>query len=607
MKKLSSYLFTMLAVNMGWSQTNTTLGTNAGGSITTAVYGTTIGYNAGQDLSTGNFSTFIGANAGANTTTGAQNTFIGSSSGYQNTIGQYNTAIGDYSGYASTGSNNVYLGKHAGYQNTKDGNVFVGYFSGYSNTTGSANLFAGYMTGYYSTGSSNTFLGYYAGYKNTSGSTNTFVGSYTGFDNTTGHNNVFLGQTAGRLNTTGAYNVCIGNFSGYKNTTGIKNVYIGQTAGYNNVSGNNNVFIGNQAGHGETGSDKFYLANSSTNTLLYGDFATTKLGIGTTTPTETLDVNGTIAIRGGSPAAGYVLTSDANGVASWQAPTGGAGGGVWSVNGSDVYYNAGNVGVGMIPSAYLDGAPIAPLEVSSFMHISRTSRPHVRLFENGNTVARMQGGHYTGMGNGAPGGNPHFVLTDPQGSTTILSANLTSKNVGIGTVNAQQRLHVYNTSGNAMMRFQTANRAWDVGMVTNGGNPDEFVIADETGNKWFLINTSNKTVVMGVPNQNHHSLAVQGKMTAQEIKVKPDPLVPDYVFEEDYTLKGLDEVEAYVKEHKHLPGIPSAQEIEENEGVYLGEMTYKLLEKVEELTLHMIKLKKENEELKARLETLETK
>lgn len=79
--------------------------------------------------------------------------------------------------------------------------------------------------------------------------------------------------------------------------------------------------------------------------------------------------------------------------------------------------------------------------------------------------------------------------------------------------------------------------------------------------------------------------------------------VADYVFEENYNLKQLSDVEEYVKENKHLPGIPSASEIEEN-GVSLSKMTNLLLEKVEELTLHMIKLEKENNDLRAQVKTL---
>ncbi|MDM8176922.1 hypothetical protein QT327_21655 [Olivibacter sp. 47] len=82
-------------------------------------------------------------------------------------------------------------------------------------------------------------------------------------------------------------------------------------------------------------------------------------------------------------------------------------------------------------------------------------------------------------------------------------------------------------------------------------------------------------------------LAVNGNILAKEIKVKTDISVPDYVFEPDYKMLSLSEVENYVKEHKHLPEIPSAKEIGED-GLDLGAMNLLLLKKVEELTLHLI-------------------
>ncbi len=80
----------------------------------------------------------------------------------------------------------------------------------------------------------------------------------------------------------------------------------------------------------------------------------------------------------------------------------------------------------------------------------------------------------------------------------------------------------------------------------------------------------------------------------------------DYVFNKDYKLLSLGEVEKYVKKNKHLPGVPSADEVVK-EGVDVVAMDAKLLQKIEELTLYMIEMKKENEVLKKRVLTLEQK
>jgi len=87
-------------------------------------------------------------------------------------------------------------------------------------------------------------------------------------------------------------------------------------------------------------------------------------------------------------------------------------------------------------------------------------------------------------------------------------------------------------------------------------------------------------------------LAVNGNILAKEVKVKTDISVPDYVFEPDYKLPTLADVEAYIKEHRHLPEIPSAKDIA-RDGLDLAAMNLLLLKKVEELTLHLIK--KENQ------------
>ncbi|HCI58751.1 MAG TPA: hypothetical protein DFH96_08205, partial [Bacteroidetes bacterium] len=70
------------------------------------------------------------------------------------------------------------------------------------------------------------------------------------------------------------------------------------------------------------------------------------------------------------------------------------------------------------------------------------------------------------------------------------------------------------------------------------------------------------------------------------------------VFAKDYELMGIYELEAYLKKHKHLPEIPSAVEVESNEGFEVGDMQTKLLKKIEEQTLYIISLQKQIDELK---------
>ncbi len=99
-------------------------------------------------------------------------------------------------------------------------------------------------------------------------------------------------------------------------------------------------------------------------------------------------------------------------------------------------------------------------------------------------------------------------------------------------------------------------------------------------------------------------LAVNGRIRAKEVIVETN--WSDFVFDPGYRLTPLAEVERRIRAERHLPGIPSAQEVAQG-GVSLGEMQARLLQKVEELTLYTIQLQKENETLRARVTALEAK
>lgn len=95
-------------------------------------------------------------------------------------------------------------------------------------------------------------------------------------------------------------------------------------------------------------------------------------------------------------------------------------------------------------------------------------------------------------------------------------------------------------------------------------------------------------------NQGHfknqgYKLAVNGGIICEEIKVITDVPDADYVFTEEYDLPSLSQIEAFIKQHKHLPNIPSADQFK-TEGYNVGEMDGMLLRKIEELTLYIIEL-----------------
>ncbi len=102
-----------------------------------------------------------------------------------------------------------------------------------------------------------------------------------------------------------------------------------------------------------------------------------------------------------------------------------------------------------------------------------------------------------------------------------------------------------------------------------------------------------------------YQLAVEGTVGARKVVVSPDSWA-DFVFESKYILRDLSEVETFINENKHLPDVPSQKEVAEN-GVSLGEMDAILLQKIEELTLYIIELDKENSELKQLINQLTDK
>ncbi len=117
----------------------------------------------------------------------------------------------------------------------------------------------------------------------------------------------------------------------------------------------------------------------------------------------------------------------------------------------------------------------------------------------------------------------------------------------------------------------------------------------------------NGIQIMDINNNINFKVKNNGFVYAREINVMPVNIsFPDYVFDKNYKLLTLKEVENYISKNKHLPNIPSAKEVE-TDGINVADMQVKQMEKIEELFLYLIELKKENEALKNRIVNLETK
>lgn len=112
-------------------------------------------------------------------------------------------------------------------------------------------------------------------------------------------------------------------------------------------------------------------------------------------------------------------------------------------------------------------------------------------------------------------------------------------------------------------------------------------------------------VGIGTTTTGSHRLAVEGSIGARRVKVELNSW-SDFVFDSDYELKSLNEVERFIADNGHLPDVPSEEEVL-GQGVSLGEMDAKLLQKIEELTLYLIEQNKVIQKQQAEIEELKKK
>lgn len=197
------------------------------------------------------------------------------------------------------------------------------------------------------------------------------------------------------------------------------------------------------------------------------------------------------------------------------------------------------------------------------------------------------------------------VSTTSSGEQSSISIHQTHTSGNPINEPTSQLLYNWYGEPKASINFHRGSAAIDgfMSFSTAANNtPIERMRIDEHGN-----------VSIGVTNSYGYKLAVAGNMIAEKIKVKLQTNWPDYVFQESYSLPSLKQVESFIKENKHLPGVPTAKETKEN-GIDLGQNQAVLLEKIEELTLYLIEqnkkmeaLQKKLEEQDKRLKELETK
>lgn len=271
----------------------------------------------------------------------------------------------------------------------------------------------------------------------------------------------------------------------------------------------------------------------------------------------------------------------------------------------------------------------------------RTDYGYLDLGPNNNSWCHIQSGQRfyfnqditVGTGVFCSYSTQNLVLkTNTTQRMTILNSN---GNVGIGTTNPTAKLEVSGGDSkfdsNYKLYIPTAGTTyfwkgtdgidntklsvWDkftiynpttAGLNTNNADWNiRFGARDgsiESKGKATLNNIETNFLGIGTTTiPNGYKLAVNGKIIAEEVVIKLNSAWPDFVFGDDYNLPSLGELEAFVKTHNHLPGIPSADKVSE-QGVELAEMNRLLLQKIEELTLYLIQQQKEIEVLKLQME-----
>jgi len=262
--------------------------------------------------------------------------------------------------------------------------------------------------------------------------------------------------------------------------------------------------------------------------------------------------------------------------------------------------------------------PLANLHVGGGFRISQWNDP-----------AKYMTAYHSGITKHGTGG--FYLGVNDQNVITITNNGL----VGVGTTNPTGLLHVNGTT-NPNIKIGSGNSTLEIGSSTcTGCISNKAEVGDKVmkmiGSKNLIFDTGaslganrsfefvrewssllkiredGKVSVGDVSTPGDYRLYVQRGILTEKVQVAGLGTADwaDFVFEEDYDRNSTEEVEAFINENGHLPNVPSAVEVSKN-GVNMVEMDATLLRQVEELWLHVIDLKKENEALKGEVETLKS-
>lgn len=221
-------------------------------------------------------------------------------------------------------------------------------------------------------------------------------------------------------------------------------------------------------------------------------------------------------------------------------------------------------------------------------------------------------------GSTAGGTNFGFVLApwssaqsglrmDPNGNVSIGTA---SSSAPLTVASNTQVISVFKHNGSGNTNISIANNSGGLSLGVGAATPHPYVwsttgnffIGNDGDPSLFVSGMANGNVGIGCTDTKGYKLAVAGNAIFTKVTVKPLPWA-DYVFHANYRLRPLSEVEQYIKQHHHLPEVPTAEEVEKN-GIDVGDNQATLLKKIEELTLYVIEQNKKMEAMEKEIKSL---
>ena len=170
------------------------------------------------------------------------------------------------------------------------------------------------------------------------------------------------------------------------------------------------------------------------------------------------------------------------------------------------------------------------------------------------------------------------------------AVTIINNDVGVGTATPAASMHIYrNNAREATLSLESQGGGnptqWTFGTGSDNG---QLTLTDVTHDTTPLrINPNTKDQLLGLGTNKNDTITVQGYLVVSGNCNEQTGACADYVFENDYPLRPLDELKTFITTHKHLPNIPAASDMQKN-GVDIAGFSGRLLEKVEELTLYTL-------------------